>query len=230
MNVPNEIKTAVKDLHDYMRNQIGPRDTSKVHDEAMRLLREIWGVREQIPAPEHSADEYFTEDKLEFAHIAQDWQAEQEVLWGGRLIGHALDRYFNRLNVWQYHRNKDEVDTSWVDPLVDRVIKKLQLTPRNLKPMMHRKALESYIVKLEMVPLEGSRILKEAVEDLTADQKQALADLMKYQGLPDDTTEGILASLYTDIRHVIAPEFAELGAVCGLFYQVWLRLMWMETA
>ncbi|GEM_PF-5755543 len=225
MDVPIEIKTAVKDLADFMGSRLGNRTKEEVHDEALRLLHTIWGVREQIPTPEQrSVNDYFTRDELEFANVALDYQTEQEVLWGGRLIGHALDRRFNRLNVWQYHINQEQVDTSWVELLVDRVIKRLQLTPQSLKRLGVSNRKFKPIVELELAPLRGGQVLEEEVEDLTPDQKQILADLMKYQGLPDSTTGEILECLYTDITHVTAPEFAQLGAVCGLFYAVWLRL------
>ena len=229
MNVPNEIKAAVKELADVMRRQIGPRDNSKIHDEAMRLLREIWDVREQIPAPEHSADEYFTPKKLEFAHVVQDWQAEQEVLWGGRLIGLAVDRYLYGVSLWNFHVNQEPVDTSWVDPIADKVVKKLWLNPRNLRVLMRREELEMNMVKLEVTPMEGSRVFKEAVEDLTAEQKQALANLLQWQGLPENTTEGIFKCLYIDITKCSAYDFADLGAMAGLFYAVWNKLRSMES-
>ncbi len=233
MDVPIEIKTAVKDLADFIRARSGPDNVNNVHDRAMQILRKLWDVREQIPTPEHSAKEYITDLEREYIRdydsLTQpvDRSIAQCALWGEKLIGNALDRYLTGTNVWNYHVNQDAVDISWVEPIVDRVIERLRLTPRNLKRIGAPKQKFPYIVELELTPLRGSQVFEEEVEDLTAEQQRTLANLMKYQGLPGDTTAGILASLYVDITHVPATEFAELGAVCGLFYAVWRRLKQM---
>lgn len=220
MFVPYEIKIAVKDLTDFML-ECNPGNKVAIRREAVRLLQEIWTVREQIPVPESSVSDYFTLEQRD--HGLNDQRAAQEALYGERLIGHALDKDLIRINVWERRSNQEAVDVSWIDLVVDRVIRRLELTKSDLETDPPESG-HRYLVKLNLDPMRGWEVFKDEVKDLTPEQKAALANAVRYQGLPGDTAEGIFYSLYLEVENHPPEDYINLGAIVGLFYRVFLKL------